>query len=76
MCATSSWGYWKAGLYFWMLDNILTHPTARAVAVDFFGEEKYRKFKRNFDLHEAKDKVTVVKSYFNQTLPTMETEQL
>ena len=57
---------------FWMLDNILTHPTARAVAVDFFGEEKYRKFKRNFDLHEAKDKVTVVKSYFNQTLPTME----
>ncbi len=57
---------------FWMLDNILTHPTARAVAVDAFPEEIYRKFKRNFDLHEAKDKVTVVKSYFDQTLPTME----
>jgi predicted O-methyltransferase YrrM len=47
----------------WMLENILTHPTARATCIDLFGGRLEQRLRRNLDLSGAADKVTVIKGF-------------
>ncbi len=54
-------GVFEGRAMIWMLENILTHPTARATAVDIFPEGLEQRFTRNLKRSGYADKVTVIK---------------
>ncbi len=58
--------YLEIGIYegrslLWMLENILTHPTARATAIDIFPDNLEERFLANLELSGLADKVRVIK---------------
>ena len=71
--------YLEVGVYegrslFWMLDNIMTHPTSRLVAVDIFFDDYEQKFLDNLDASGAADRITVVKERGEYALKTLADE--
>lgn len=68
-------GVFEGSSFFWMLEQILTHPTARAVAVDaFFNfKENYEKlFRDNLALYGHEEKVRVIKALSGDALRELE----
>ena len=45
----------------WMLENILTHPSARLTAIDIFPDDLQERFVGNIDKSGFRDKVEIVK---------------
>ena len=66
--------YLEIGLYegrsaIWMLENILTHPTARMTGLDIFdGRRLKERYFANISLSGAADKVTTIIDYSQVTL--------
>ena len=60
--------YLEIGVYegrsvIWMLENILTHETAKMTCIDIFEGEYYQTFLSNLKMSGHRDKVTVVKGF-------------
>ena len=47
----------------WMLENILTHPTARLTIIDVFGENNYSTFTSNVNLSGEANKFTILSGF-------------
>ena len=65
--------YLELGVYegrslIWMLENILTHPTAQVVAIDLFPENLLTTFRHNLEVAGAGNKVEVLKGKFSDIL--------
>jgi len=65
--------YLEIGVYegrsaFWMLENILTHPTSRLTCIDIFPKKIEERFYANLKKSGFKDKVTVIKGFSQQVL--------
>lgn len=54
-------GVFEGRALVWLLENILTHPTARATCIDLFPDDLEQRFRRNLDLSGYASKVTVMK---------------
>ncbi len=54
-------GVWEGRSFFWVLDNVLTNPASRAVAIDYFPEEAERRFNHNLKESGYAKRVTVLK---------------
>ena len=48
--------------FFWILENILSHPLSRATAVDLFDGPYYETFKNNVKLSGVKNKIEIIKA--------------
>lgn len=64
-------GVFEGRSFFWMLDNILTHPSARAVAVDIFADSYEAVFLSNLKKSGAGERVEMVKGESRLTLRSM-----
>lgn len=60
-------GVFEGRSFIWMLENILTHPSAKATAVDIFPEDLKERFVANLNLSGSRYKVTILKGT-SQTL--------
>jgi len=56
-------GTYEGGSFVWMLDNILTHNTAKATGLDVFPPRVKEVFLRNLKISGAQKKVTIVQGY-------------
>ncbi len=73
-------GPYEGRSFFWLLDNILTHPSTRATAIDIFesGDSKWydpqfeHQFMRNLRASGRADKVTVIKGMSEDKLRELE----
>ena len=54
-------GVFEGRSFIWMLENILTHPSARATGIDIFPDDLEARFHSNLELTGAADKVSVLK---------------
>lgn len=61
-------GVYEGRSFFWMLENILTHPGAQAAALDIFPETILETFLRNLEISGFKNKTTLIKGYSQQEL--------
>lgn len=62
-------GLFEGCSFFWMLENILTHPTATAVGIDPFPQAKVEKvFMSNLELSGFKNKVKILKTWSQKEL--------
>jgi predicted O-methyltransferase YrrM len=52
----------------WMLENILTHPSARLTAIDLFPDDVQARFVGNIDKSGFRDKVEIVKGKSQEKL--------
>jgi predicted O-methyltransferase YrrM len=52
-------GVFEGGSLIWMLENILTHPRARATGVDIFYQDLYKRFISNLKLSGFINKVDI-----------------
>ncbi len=52
----------------WMLENILTHPSARLTAIDIFSDDLQERFAGNIDKSGFRDKVEIVKGKSQEKL--------
>ena len=52
----------------WMLENILTHPSARLTAIDIFPDDLQERFVGNIDKSGFRDKVEIVKGKSQEKL--------
>jgi predicted O-methyltransferase YrrM len=65
-------GVSEGGSALWMLENILTHPTARITGLDTFDdEENYARFLSNLELSGLSDKMTMIKGKSQVTLRSL-----
>jgi predicted O-methyltransferase YrrM len=55
----------------WMLENILTHPTAKITCLDIFVKDLYERFLSNLILSGFLDKAIIVKGKSQTTLRTL-----
>jgi len=55
-------GVFEGRALLWLLENILTHPTARATCIDLFPYNLEQRFRHNLDLSGYASKVTVMKA--------------
>jgi predicted O-methyltransferase YrrM len=57
---------------FWMLENILTHPTCRATGIDpFFGKGQEQRFYENVEKFGHPEKVRIIKGLSQDVLPQL-----
>jgi len=64
-------GVFEGSSFVWMLENILTDPSARAIAIDpFFGTSE-EVFRKNLVSSGSQDKVTVIKGFSYNELPKL-----
>ncbi|MDH4195934.1 MAG: class I SAM-dependent methyltransferase [Candidatus Aminicenantes bacterium] len=61
-------GVFEGRSLLWMLENVLTHPSARATGIDKFSGALEKRFRDNLDLSGAASKVKVIKGYSNVEL--------
>ncbi len=54
-------GVWEGRSFFWVLDNVLTNPASKAVAIDVFPEGADRRFYHNLKESGYAKRVTVLK---------------
>jgi hypothetical protein len=52
----------------WMLENVLTHPTARLTAVDIFFGDLEKKFRENLEKSGSQSKVNILKGTSQERL--------
>jgi hypothetical protein len=52
----------------WMLENILTHPTARFTCIDPFFGDLMARFKENLKISGSLDKATIIKGFSQKKL--------
>lgn len=64
-------GVFEGRSYFWMLENIVTDPSSRGVAVDSFDGEFEKVFQKNLSNSGVAARTEVVKKTFVQALPSM-----
>ena len=62
-------GVWEGRSFFWMLENVLTHSSARATAVDRFHGHYFQTFKKNASLYGQDAKIEIVKGLSQAVLP-------
>ncbi len=65
-------GVWEGRSFFWVLDNILTHPSSRAVAMDLFLGDEEQVFLDNLARSGHSSKVSVIKGSSQQKLRLLE----
>ncbi len=73
-------GPFEGRSFFWVMDNILTHPTTKATAIDVFetGTSKYyisdfeRRFRKNAKISGRNDDITIIKGYSQIELRSLE----
>jgi len=53
-------GTFEGRSFFWMLDNVLTHPTSRAVGIDIFPGDVRARFDANLAASRHRERVTTV----------------
>jgi len=53
-------GVWEGRSFIWMLENILTHPTAKATCIDIFPGQVKEDFLANLKIGGFLEKVTVI----------------
>lgn len=64
-------GVFEGSSFVWVLENILTDPSARATAIDpFFGNGE-QVFRKNLASSGSQDKVTVIKGFSYNELPKL-----
>ena len=56
-------GVYEGASFLWMLENILTHPSARATAVDIFTGNLEQRFRANINRSGVGPKVKVLKGF-------------
>lgn len=56
-------GTFEGASAFWMLENILTHPSAKMTCIDPFGLHLYKRFTDNLKLSGLSDKVDILKGF-------------
>lgn len=56
----------------WMLENVLTHPSARVTAIDIFPEDLEQRFRANLALTGRAESVTTLVGPSLELLPTLE----
>ncbi len=61
-------GVWEGRSFFWVLDNILTHPSSEAVAIDIFDEEIEKRFLENARISGRSSKIKLMKGYSRREL--------
>ena len=64
-------GVFEGRSLLWMLENILTHPSSAATAIDMFPGDLEKKFRSNLNISGFRDKVTVLKGTSSQQLRTL-----
>ena len=67
-------GVCEGGSLLWMLENVLTHPTARATGVDIFPGDSEKIFRYNLKLSGFADKVAVMKGFSRDRLKELPKE--
>lgn len=61
-------GVFEGRSFLWMLENILTHPSARATALDIFPGTVLETFSHNLKISGFAGKTTVIRGYSQQEL--------
>ncbi len=61
-------GVWEGRSFFWVLDNILTHPSCRAIAIDIFSGDEEQRFLENMRRSGHSSKISVIKGSSQQKL--------
>ena len=61
-------GVFEGRSVLWMLDNILTHPSARLTAIDLFPDDLEQRFRANLDRSGQAGKATVMKGLSQRIL--------
>ena len=61
-------GAWEGRSFFWVLDNILTHPSSRAIAIDIFEGDEEQRFLDNVRRSGHSSKIRVIKGFSQQKL--------
>jgi predicted O-methyltransferase YrrM len=56
-------GVWEGRSFVWMLDNILTHPSSKATAIDIFDKDVEKRFLDNVRRGGHASKVKLIKGY-------------
>ncbi len=67
-------GAYEGRSFFWMLENILTHKSTKAYAVDIFFDSIEGIFNKNLKASGLSKKVVVKKGYFNEILPKLKSK--
>ena len=73
-------GPFEGRSFFWVMDNILTHPSTKATAIDVFetGTSAYyigdfeRRFRKNAKISGRDDDITIIKGYSQVELRSLE----
>jgi hypothetical protein len=61
-------GAWEGRSFFWVLDNIFTHPSSKAIAIDIFAGDEEQRFLDNVRRSGHSSKITVLKGFSQQKL--------
>lgn len=61
-------GVFEGRSAFWMLENVLTHPTSKLTCIDIFPEDVEERFNANLKKSGFKNKVTAIKGMSQQVL--------
>jgi hypothetical protein len=61
-------GTWEGRSFFWVLDNILTHPSSKAIGIDTFDGDVEQRFRDNIRHSGQASKITVIKGASQQKL--------
>jgi predicted O-methyltransferase YrrM len=61
-------GVFEGRSLLWMLENILTHPSSTATAIDMFPGDLEERFRSNLNISGFRDKVTILKGTSSQQL--------
>lgn len=65
-------GTWEGRSFFWILDNILTHPSSKAIGIDTFEGDVEQRFRDNIRHSGQASKITVIKGFSQQKLRELE----
>lgn len=61
-------GVFEGRSFLWVLENVLTHPSSTATAIDVFPEDLEQRFTGNLDLSGARKRITILKGSSNRVL--------
>jgi hypothetical protein len=64
-------GVFEGSSFVWILENILTHPSAKATAIDPFFDDGEEKFRNNLRTSGYQDKVKVIRAFSYDELPKL-----
>jgi predicted O-methyltransferase YrrM len=69
-------GVWEGRSFFWVLDNILTHPSSGAIAIDIFSGDEEQRFLDNIRRSGHSSKIRVIKGFSQQELRNLKLNSL